>query len=338
MALLLDVGLFVGSLCLVGLASGALSERLDQIGAHLGFSAGLLGLVTALAADSPEIASAVTALASGRGDLGLGVIFGSNIFNLAALLGLGALVSGRIWCSRETMVLNAGVALLVTALVAAQRLQGLSTLTTGLLIAGLMISYGVICALKPARVARLPIPAWAASWLQRAVSATEVDTEVEPRRVRRPSSGDLMAVVPLLVMIVLASVALVRSASSLGGRWGWPEAVTGALVIACLTGLPNVISCLALARQGRGAAVVSETFNSNSLNLIAGAYLPTLFIAAKALSPMGEMALVWLVAATALSVVLFLVRGSLRRLDGAVLVLVWGAFAAAIMLLSSGLL
>jgi cation:H+ antiporter len=55
----------------------------------------LLGIVTALGADSPEIASAITALAAGHSDLGVGVVIGSNIFNLAALLGLSALVAVR---------------------------------------------------------------------------------------------------------------------------------------------------------------------------------------------------------------------------------------------------
>src|SRR5271165_1906125 len=41
------------------------------------------GLVAALAADTPEVTSAVTALAHGQHDVGTGVILGSNVFNLA---------------------------------------------------------------------------------------------------------------------------------------------------------------------------------------------------------------------------------------------------------------
>lgn len=77
-----SAALFLGSLFLTALAIAVLSKRLDQIGVRLGFFDGLSGLVTALAADSPEITSAVIAQASGRHDLGVGVIFGSNIFNL----------------------------------------------------------------------------------------------------------------------------------------------------------------------------------------------------------------------------------------------------------------
>ena len=110
------ITLFLGCLALATISSAVLSHRLDQVGTHLRLSEGLLGLVTALGADSPEIATAVAALVGGQHDMGSGVIFGSNIFNLAALFGLGALVAGRIACGRETRLLNAGVAIAVTAI------------------------------------------------------------------------------------------------------------------------------------------------------------------------------------------------------------------------------
>ncbi len=69
-------------------ASQSLVRRLDRLGAHLGLSEALIGLLTALAADAPEISSAVVALVEHNPDLGVGVILGSNVFNLAALIGL----------------------------------------------------------------------------------------------------------------------------------------------------------------------------------------------------------------------------------------------------------
>jgi hypothetical protein len=41
-----------------------------------------------LAADAPEISAAVSALTSHQQSVGAGVVLGSNVFNLAALLGL----------------------------------------------------------------------------------------------------------------------------------------------------------------------------------------------------------------------------------------------------------
>ena len=318
--------LFIGSLIISALASAVLARRLDQVGVYLGVSAGLTGLITALAADSPEIASAVSALASGRHDMGLGVIFGSNIFNLAALLGIGALVTGPIFCSRSTLILNAGAAIAVTAIIVAQRLWGLPTPAAGVLIAAVVLPYVAVSALKPSHLARWHLPKALAGLLRTAVVGTEVETTQGPPP-HPPSWADVMAIVPLLVVVVLASLGLVRAATVLGGRWGWSDITIGALMIASLTGVPNLIAALQLAKQGRGAAVVSETYNSNSLNLIAGAFLPTLFLPLAATSSLGRLSMWWLVAATLLSAILFLRRGRLGRLGGAALVVTWAAFA-----------
>lgn len=92
--------LFCGGLLLSLMSSVVLSERLDQVGHRLRLPPGLIGLVAALGADSPEIASAAAAIIGGQHDLGRGVIFGSNIFNVAMLLGLSAVVAGRVAMSR----------------------------------------------------------------------------------------------------------------------------------------------------------------------------------------------------------------------------------------------
>ena len=91
--------------------SWLLVSRLERIGERLGLSEALLGMVAALAADAPEISAAVSALASHQQRVGAGVVLGSNVFNLAALLGLGAVVAGRIGLHRKVVVLGGAVAL-----------------------------------------------------------------------------------------------------------------------------------------------------------------------------------------------------------------------------------
>jgi hypothetical protein len=51
---------------------------------------------------------------------------------------------------------------------------------------------------------------------------------------------------------------------------------------------------------------VSETYNSNSLNLIFGAFLPTIFLPLSVLSPRGLFAMWWMADATLLSGALLL--------------------------------
>src|SRR5438094_6892821 len=94
-------------------ASVVLARELDRIGERLGFSEALLGIVTALGADAPEIASAVAAVVAGHEDTGVGVVVGSNVFNLAALLGVSALIAGPVRIHRHGLLLNGGVAIVV---------------------------------------------------------------------------------------------------------------------------------------------------------------------------------------------------------------------------------
>ena len=61
-------------------------------------------MISALGADTPEISSAVTALFVGQHGIGVGIVIGSNIFNLAALLGLSALFVGRLTVRRQGII------------------------------------------------------------------------------------------------------------------------------------------------------------------------------------------------------------------------------------------
>jgi cation:H+ antiporter len=68
----------------------------------------MLGLLTALAADAPEVSSAIAALVKGNHGVGVGVVVGSNVFNLAAMVGLSAILCGRDpKLSREALVSRA---------------------------------------------------------------------------------------------------------------------------------------------------------------------------------------------------------------------------------------
>ena len=56
----------------------------------------MIGLLTAVAADGPEISSALIALVKGAHTTSVGVLVGSNAFNLAAMIGVSALLTGCV--------------------------------------------------------------------------------------------------------------------------------------------------------------------------------------------------------------------------------------------------
>ena len=104
----------VGAVVSLG-TSWVLVSRLERVGESFGLSEALLGILAALAADAPEITASITALLHHQATVGAGVVLGSNVFNLAALLGLGAVVAGRIHLHRKVVVFSGAVAMLVAA-------------------------------------------------------------------------------------------------------------------------------------------------------------------------------------------------------------------------------
>ena len=100
MSPLLAVPLFAVSLAVTLAAARLFARRLDRLGIRFGFPEALVGLLTALATDGPEVTTALVALAKGAHSVSVGVLVGSNAFNLAATIGLSALLAGSVlWTS-----------------------------------------------------------------------------------------------------------------------------------------------------------------------------------------------------------------------------------------------
>lgn len=173
--------LFLVSLAVMLGATDRLVRDLDQIGLHLHLSDGLLGLLTALGADAPEISSASVAMQSGHHEIGLGVILGSNLFNLAALLGLGAILAGRVVVKQESLLLDGGVGLVIMLLTATLILQLVPPSLCALLLACVLIPYVAALALPPFRLSQLPLPARWSARLAVAVRALDQEAAQDPR-------------------------------------------------------------------------------------------------------------------------------------------------------------
>ena len=170
---LLAAALFVAAAtCSLG-ASAVLVARLERLGARLGLSEALLGLAAALAADTPEVTSAVTALANGQHDIGTGVVLGSNVFNLAALIGLGAVAAGGINLHRRVVTFEGTMALWVAALSIA---AVISLITAGAALAlalAVLAPYVYVSAVHPSGRSALPLPPRLRAWLAEAVAEEE---------------------------------------------------------------------------------------------------------------------------------------------------------------------
>ncbi|HUB03590.1 MAG TPA: hypothetical protein VMA76_00915 [Solirubrobacteraceae bacterium] len=321
MSAALAVPLFLVSLAVTLAAARLFARRLDRLGVRFGFPEALIGLLTAVAADGPEISSALFALAKGAHDVGVGVLVGSNGFNLAAMIGLSALLAGRVRLARETLVFEGTVGLLITVLAAALLLGWLSPAGASVLSAVIVVPYLAVVVAGPRfRGRRL-------SRLSRALHE-HAAPERPPDTSTDPTHHLLGLILVDLVLIVAGSAGMVQSALSLAGDWHISGAVLGVLILGPLTSIPNALTAGRLGLAGRGAALVGETFNSNTINLAFGVIVPSLFVTFAAVTTLGKLQLAWLVAATLFTLAALARPGGMGRAEAAVLVILYFAFVA----------
>lgn len=316
------VAAFAGGAVVSLLASWLLVTRLERVGERIGLSEALLGMVAALAADAPEITAAVTAMTGHQQSIGAGVVLGSNVFNLAALLGLGAVVAGRISLHRKVVVLGGTVALMV-ALASILTVSGVVSPLAGLILAIVTLGLYLMVLGRGGRGLRLP-GTWQA-WLRSAVSEeeTELEDAIRPSRGRWP---DAVFAALALAVVIIASVIMERAAAGIGQRAGVPQIITGGLVLAAVTSLPNAVAAVYLASRGRGAATLSTALNSNSLNVVAGLLLPGTLLGLGRLSGPTLLVTIWYAGLSLAVLALAWRHQGLTRPAGAAIIIAYAAF------------
>ncbi len=102
LAIIALIGVLVISLIIVIKSADVFVDNLVDIGGALGISQIILGVTaSAIGTSLPEFGSAVIASLSGSTELGVGTVIGSNIWNMAGILGISAIVAGSIRTGSE---------------------------------------------------------------------------------------------------------------------------------------------------------------------------------------------------------------------------------------------
>jgi Ca2+/Na+ antiporter len=141
------------------------------------------------------------------------------------------------------------------------------------LVLAVLVPYLVLLGVPHERLSGLRLPAAWLGWIRGAIAESEVELEVafHPRRGQR---RDAIEALVATVVVVGASIVMELTGARIGTRLGWPELITGGLVLAAVTSIPNAVAAVYLASRGRGAATLSTAMNSNALNVAFGLLLP----------------------------------------------------------------
>ncbi len=265
---------------------------------YLGMPALLIGiLVIGFGTSAPEMVVSVLAATSGSPSLALGNAYGSNITNIALILGLTALLSPIVVQSqvvrRELPVLLAvsGLALWQVWDGQLTRIEGVVLL---LVLAGLMVA-----------------SIWSA---YRQPSHNDAYVEgVSDVLDDQPSISRGRAVVGVLVgltILVLSSRLLVWGAVGLAESFGVSELIIGLTIVAIGTSLPELVSSIMAVRKGQHEMALGNIIGSNIFNTLAvvglAASIHPMQVASELLS--RDMA-----AMLGLTVLVFLMSFSLKR-------------------------
>lgn len=306
----------LGGLVLLVLSAERFVHGAAGLARNLGVSPLIIGMtIMGLGTSAPEMLVSAMAASNGNPAIGIGNALGSNIANIALVLGVTALivpltVDSRI-LRREYPMLFA-ITLLAGALMfdgELGQMDGIILLTgTGLLI-GWMIWMG-----KQAQPAAASSTASVPDPLQNEFES-EIPTDMK-------TGLALIWVVLGLVVLVLSSKLLVWGAVNIARDLGVSDLVIGLTIIAIGTSLPELAATVISALKGEDDMAVGNVIGSNMFNLVAVLALPGL-IAPSVLAP--EVMQRDFPIVVALTLALFLMAygfkgpGRINRLEGGLL-------------------
>jgi cation:H+ antiporter len=289
------VGLWVGAHWLVGAAS--------RLAGSAGVSPLVIGLtVVAFGTSAPEIAVSTVAAFEGNGDVAVGNVVGSNVFNVGVILGCIAILAPfRV---TETMVRRdavamagaTAVAVVVLANLTLSRLEGLVLLA---LLAGYLGALG-LAARKGKGDAADDAP-------------TNANSDVASNR-----NVELLRLLGGLALIVGSGRVLVESATTIALSVGVSTWLVGVTIVAAGTSLPELVTSIVATRRDEVAIAAGNVIGSNVFNLLgvlglAAAIRPTV------VDPAVLGSLVWLGVLTAIAAVVLATGRRLTRLEGVLL-------------------
>ncbi|HEY5259098.1 MAG TPA: hypothetical protein VIJ46_00500 [Rhabdochlamydiaceae bacterium] len=317
--------ILITSAIIISIASLYLTKKCEKIATRFNFSQALFGIITALGANSPEISSSIFALSMNHHEIGLGVIIGSNIINLAGLLGISAIITGQIKLGLPALILNGGVGFLTIVIMALLLFDKIEIWTTFFLLAILLAPYIYLISRQPSEIKNMKISQRIKSIL--ALTVKHSRNDVNSGDATKLSFIDFLIAAIALLTIIGGSFALVLSAIELANHWGISYVIVGTLILAGLTSIPNIVTAVLLARKGLGVAVVSETFNSNTLNFITGICLPLLIFGMGKVAAGIKFSIFWLLGMTLVTIVSLSFPKGLRRLSGIGIVALYIVYA-----------
>ncbi|MCK0154301.1 calcium/sodium antiporter [Alcanivorax sp. S6407] len=315
--MLLAIAAVIGGLILLVWSADKFVDGAAGTAAHAGMPPLLIGmLIVGFGTSAPEMVVSALAALEGNPSLALGNAYGSNISNIALILGVVAVIS-PIAINSAVLRKELPVLTLITLLSGYQLLDGhISRLDAWILIgllAGLM-GWSVFAGMTG----------------KGDVLGGEVETEIAEHPL--PLKMALFWLVVGLILLVVSSRALVWGAVFIAQSLGVSDLIIGLTIVAIGTSLPELASSIAAVRKNEHDIAFGNVLGSNLFNTLGVVGI------AGAISPMAvEQDVLWRdwSLMTGLTLVLFVMgyglwgrKGQVTRGNGIGLLIVYVAYMA----------
>lgn len=263
-------------------------ESLDQISQNWKLPSNVAGAsLMAMGSSAPELGIALFALFTAGGshsDIGIGTIVGSAVFNILVITGASAIVRPAkvTWqvVVRDCLVYVASIGLLLVAFA-----DGTITILEALALLGLYAAYIFVLFQWETYV-----PGGEAdevNMVEAEMSAQRQDpgllgqisgaiAKIIGFLMGNPRRSYIRAFVVSILLIAGISWVLVQSAVLFAESLGIPPIIVALTILAGGTSVPDMISSIIVARQGRGDMAVANAVGSNIFDILVGLGLPWL--------------------------------------------------------------
>lgn len=309
------IGAIIAGLILLVWSADKFVEGAAATAKHLGMPSLLIGMVIiGFGTSAPELAVSAMAAADGNPGLALGNGYGSNITNIALIVGLTALIAP---IAVHSQVLRKELPLLVvlTLIAGAQLLDGELSRFDGWVLLGV---FSVVMG-------------WSIFQGMRGnddALASETDAQLTSDLMAMKTA--IMWLVIGLILLVVSSRLLVWGAVTIAQSLGVSDLIIGLTIVAIGTSLPELAAALAAVRKNEHDLILGNILGSGLFNTLAvvglAAVIEPMSVAPEVLYRDWTLMLALTVGLLIMGFGLTGWRKVISRFDGSVLLLVYVAY------------
>lgn len=221
---------------------------------HFGMPPLLVGMViVGFGTSAPEIVVSVMAAIDGNPGLALGNAYGSNIANIALILGVTVLIQ-PIMVHSAVVRKELPLLLLVTGICIFQIFDGVLSRNDAIIMLLILVLY-------------IGWTIWQGMRNQSDVLSHEFDHQLQEKEV--PLKTSIFQLIFGLIILVISSRLLVWGAVEIAQAFGVSKLIIGLTVVAVGTSLPELASSIAAARKGELDIAIGNVIGSNMFNTLA---------------------------------------------------------------------